>query len=356
MFLCIMDVDYLIIGQGISGTLLSRNLIKEGRTVLVIDDGHPFSSSMVAGGIINPVTGMRMVRTWLIDELLPLAWKTYKELEQELNIPLIRECNILEFHANQEMSRMFADKMREEEKYLHDVPGINVWEKYFRFNYGIGEVAPCLLLDINAMLNGWRKRLKEMDAVVEEKFSWEHCVVKDNRVVYKNITAQKIICCEGAGGTDSPYFNRLPWSKDKGEAIIASIPGLPRTHIYKQVIGIVPWKEDLFWIGATHDWKFTDLNITAAFRKSVTDQLDYWLKLPYTIVDHIAAQRPSNVERRPFVGLHPVHRAVGILNGMGGKGVSTAPYFAGQLAMHLVNGAPILPEADVNRFRRVLSR
>jgi glycine/D-amino acid oxidase-like deaminating enzyme len=45
-----------------------------------------------------------------------------------------------------------------------------------------------------------------------------------------------------------------------------------------------------------------------------------------------------------------------ILNGMGSKGTSLAPYFGKQLAEHLVANSPILPEADVNRFRNLLSR
>jgi hypothetical protein len=276
-------------------------------------------------------------------------------LEQGLHTPLIQECNILEFYATQEERGLFMDKPGEEKEYLHDATGSTIWNNYFRFNYGVGEIAPCLLVDIKAMLNSWRERLKEMSMLSAETFRQEDCVVAEDHAACKNIIARKIIFCEGAGGADNFYFNRLPWSKDKGEALIASIPGLPRTHIYKQGISIVPWQDDLFWIGATHDWKFTDLNITAAFREKVAEQLGYWLKLPYTIVDHIVAQRPANLERKPFVGLNPVHKSVGILNGMGGKGISTAPYFAHQLAQHLIYGTQILPEADVKRFSKILS-
>jgi glycine/D-amino acid oxidase-like deaminating enzyme len=282
-----MEVDYLIIGQGICGTLLSYFLCKEGKTVIVIDDANPGSSSRVAGGIINPVTGKRMVKTWMIDELLPFARDTYKELERELNMPLVKGYTILDFHATVEERKMFTDKLPEEKEYLHEVSNDSEWEKHFRFNYGIGEVSPCLLLDVRAMLGAWRTRLKGMYALHEDRFGWEDCVVRQDHVVYKNIKAHKIVCCDGAACVDSPYFSLLPWSKDKGEALIVSIPGLQRGHIYKQGISIVPWQDDLFWIGATHDWKYSDLDITPSFRKKVEEQLEYWLKLPYTIVDHI---------------------------------------------------------------------
>jgi glycine/D-amino acid oxidase-like deaminating enzyme len=54
--------------------------------------------------------------------------------------------------------------------------------------------------------------------------------------------------------------------------------------------------------------------------------------------------------------MHPLHPNLGILNGMGTKGVSLAPYFARQLAQHLLHGTPIMPEASIDRFQRLLQR
>jgi glycine/D-amino acid oxidase-like deaminating enzyme len=175
-------------------------------------------------------------------------------------------------------------------------------------------------------------------------------------VCYKDITARKIIFCNGAVCAENPWFSKLPWSKDKGEALIASIPGLPADNIYKQGINIVPWQHGLFWIGATHDWKFTDMLPSESFRKQTEEHLNYWLKLPYTIIDHIVAARPTNLERKPFAGLHPGMPSVGIFNGMGTKGCSVVPYFANQFAKHLVHNVPIMPDVDVKRFMKILSR
>ena len=42
------EIDYLIVGQGIAGTLLSYQLINKGYKVRVIDDNHKSSSTIVA--------------------------------------------------------------------------------------------------------------------------------------------------------------------------------------------------------------------------------------------------------------------------------------------------------------------
>jgi len=73
-------------------------------------------------------------------------------------------------------------------------------------------------------------------------------------------------------------------------------------------------------------------------------------------MEHIASERPANLERRPFVGLHPLHKNIGILNGLGTKGCTLAPYFANELTEHLINGKTINPLADVQRFSKILSK
>ena len=72
-----MQVDYLIIGQGISGSMLSWFLFKEGKTFFIIDDNSEKASSKVAAGVINPVTGRRYAYTWMIDEIMPFAVQSY---------------------------------------------------------------------------------------------------------------------------------------------------------------------------------------------------------------------------------------------------------------------------------------
>jgi len=352
-----MKVDYLIIGQGICGTLLSRQLLLEGKSVIVIDDGAVSSSSKAAGGIINPVTGKRLVNSWMIDELLPFAKSTYQSIGEEIGVSIIQQCDILDFHATHEMRSIFADRLKEDNKYLSEYVDDGKWDQYFRFNYGIGKIDAGMLLNIQAMLRGWRKSLQKANSLLEEKFEISYLLVRDSEVIYKEHTAGKILFCDGVAASDNPYFAMLPWAKDKGEALIASIPGLPHGDIYKQgSISLVPWHNGLFWIGAAHDWKFSDMLPSPAFRERVEEQLNYWVKLPYTIEEHIVAQRPANVDRKPFIGLHPLHPSVGIFNGMGGKGCSLAPYFAHHFTKHLVQGSALQPEVDINRYRKVLSR
>jgi hypothetical protein len=54
--------------------------------------------------------------------------------------------------------------------------------------------------------------------------------------------------------------------------------------------------------------------------------------------------------------VHPLHNQIAILNGMGSKGCSLAPWFAKELTGHLVNNKPINSLTDVKRYGNVLKR
>jgi glycine/D-amino acid oxidase-like deaminating enzyme len=134
----------------------------------------------------------------------------------------------------------------------------------------------------------------------------------------------------------SQYFKHLPFTPNKGEALIIECTDLPRDYNYKNTFSIVPWTSNLFWVGASFKWKFDTEQPTTLFKNEATSWLNSFLKLPYKMVDHIAAIRPANKDRKPFVGFHPQYKNIGILNGMGSKGVLYTPYFANDLANLIV--------------------
>ncbi len=355
-FICSVKTDYLIIGQGICGTLLSYELVQGGNNVHVIDAGNPAASSRVASGLINPVTGKRVVASWMIDELLPVAVETYEALEKLLGTPLLTRYDILEFDRAPEEKEAFEKRETEGSPYIIADAGHVAETSFFNYYFGTGKIKGPMLVNLPALLNGWRNELVKRNALSEEMFMPEDLVVKDDGVHYRGIEAKKIILCNGVNGFGNPWFSKLPFSLNKGEVLIASIPGLPRNCIYKQGIKIVPVEDELFWIGASYEWKYEHPQPTEQFRERTEAQLKNWLKLPFEITGHIAAERPSTVDYKPFAGFHPLYPQIGILNGMGSKGCSQAPYFARQLARCLSGDGEILPDADVRRFSKVLSR
>lgn len=351
-----MHADCIIVGQGICGTLLSYELVKAGKTVMVIDESLPFTAGKVASGLMNPVTGMRVAKTWMADELLPAAMATYRQFEQEYNISIINAIPLLEFHPDALHRDTFNERITQYPEHLFHINDDSNWRPVFNYHYGISAIGTTSIIDMRLLQDKWRAELKKKASITEEKFDIASLTVTTGCATYKHITANRIVFCDGAAGMNNPYFSRLPFSLNKGEALIASIPGLSRDYVYKNNLKIAPWQNDRFWIGSSFEWTFDNVQPTAAFRGKAEALLRNWLKLPYTVHDHRASVRPATVDHKPFAGFHPLHPCVGILNGMGAKGCMQAPFFAKSLAANIVRGEPINKEANVARYTRVLGK
>ncbi len=83
-----MHLNFILVGQGLAGTLLAFELFRLGQTVLVFDDPEQPKASSVAAGIINPVIFRRMTKSWRIDEAFPQLKLTYHSLEDLLQVSL----------------------------------------------------------------------------------------------------------------------------------------------------------------------------------------------------------------------------------------------------------------------------
>lgn len=351
LFLCGVT-DTIIVGQGICGTLLSFELYRRGMSFFMVDAGIEPSSSFIASGLINPVTGKRLVKSWMFDELLAAALDTYRAMERLLATPLLRELGLIQFHKTAEDAETFRNRLAES-RHL-GAADASAWQHFFRFSHGCGSISPCYIVDTHTLLPAWRRKLQQEGLLLEERFEPNKLQLLD-KLHYKGLVARNLIFCEGAQSTANPYFGKLPFSLNKGQVLTARIPLLMQGFIYSAAHKLVPLGSDRYWIGSSFEWDVANPGNTPAFYDSATRFLEDALRVPWQVTGHYAAIRPSSRDYRPFVGMHPVFQNIGILNGMGTKGYSQTPYFARQLADKLCGSGAILPEADVCRFARFLS-
>ena len=348
-------VDYLIIGQGLVGTWLSYYALQAGKTCMVVNDSHTAAASHVASGVINPVTGRRIVQTWMIDTFLPFALNAYSDLGAQLNANIVKEAPVVLIHPSLQMQESFEYRYEHDNVYLQK-NNASDFEAYMHTPFGTGQINQTIWIDLNLMITEWRQQLINNTQYIDAKFDIADLQITNEGVSWNEIQANRILFCDGIASMENSYFKMLPFAPNKGEALIVEIKDLPNQAIYKNNMTIVPWKDQLFWVGSNYDWEFTDTKPSIDFRNKMEMALRQLLKIPFIVVDHIAGIRPANQERRPFVGLHPSYPAIGICNGMGTKGCSLAPYFAHQLIAHCEQGSPIHPEASLERFEQILKK
>ena len=349
-----LETEVIIVGQGICGSLLAWQLWRKGVPFLLIDGGESMAASRAASGLINPVTGKRFVRSWMYEELLPAALGIYRDMELELGLSLVEPISLIQYFRTREERALFMD--RAASKPFMQVLEVETHGAHVHNHFGSGTISPCYIVRTDALLNAVRRKLSSSGCLIEARCNWADVQLSPEGISYQDIRARNLICCEGAAAVHNPWFSRLPFSLNKGEALIVQIPDLPPESIYKGGYALVPVGADLFWVGSSFEWKYADEQPTEAFRESVGRYLREFLKCDFRILDHVAAQRPSSVDYRPFVGLHPHLPPAGIFNGMGTKGYLLAPYFSVQLAELLCTGRSVLPAVDVARFKGALIR
>ena len=351
-----MTVDYLVIGQGLAGTWVSYFLEKENRSFHVIDREDRDSASRVSAGIINPVTGRRLVNSWMIEELIPFVETHYHQLGADLQVQAISRKTIADFFPTPQMRLAFTQRMSEGSDYLRFPEDDNEWDGQFNYTFGFGKIAPAFIAHLDRILPAWRNHLVKEEKLSMDDFSHEALQIHADHVRYRDIEAKKIIFCEGYSGYHQSLFQSLPYSEVKGESLIIESTDIPASHIFKKGLILAPMSSPgFFWVGSNYLWEFQDAQPTPLFREETEKLLKAWLKVPFRVLDHLAGIRPTTLERRPFVGIHPHHPSVAILNGLGTKGCSIGPFFAKQLVNHLLHDTPIQPDADLRRFHKTLA-
>ncbi len=345
-----MALPYLIVGQGLAGTLLALELESRGVTVQLIDQAHAGAASKVAAGLINPITGKRIVKSWLIDELLPKAITTYGHLQKELGLSLVEPYNIVKFLHQQAEENDWHNRTSVEDLRAYVAPEeTNVWLELAAKPFSMGEITQSYRINIAALIDTYQKRQLENGTLILDRFDYGDIEQDSHHIYYQQRQYAGIIFCEGAQMQHNPYFNYLPLKPSKGEALIVKYEA-DYPKILKNKTALIPLGSQQYWIGGTNAWEYADDKPTP---DRGTEMLDEWqsiLPQPIQLLQHLAAIRPATKDRAPFLGVHPKYDKLFIFNGFGTKATVLCPYFATQFADFLLERGGLLPAVDIKRF------
>lgn len=348
--------NYIIVGQGIAGTVLAYTLQEEGKTVLIIDEGLENSTSTIAAGLYNPVVFKRLVKSWMADELIPFMDTFYTNKEQLLNELFYHKKQIVKLFADDKEKHFWLKKTDEEVgSYLSkDIDNYFLTE-LIESPFGAAAVSSAGNLDTRIFLNASRAYFQKNQCLLQEKFDPGDLSISEKGVSYRNIDADKLIFCDGHRAVNNSYFNWLPFKLTKGELLTIKLSPetvIPDNKVINKGVFILPLGNSLYKVGATYEWEDLTVQPTEKGKAELIGKLQKVLRVPFEVIDHQAGIRPTVSDRRPLIGLHPEHDVLGVFNGMGTKGVMLAPYFAKQFCLFLHQGKPLPDEVNSNRFRK----
>jgi glycine oxidase len=334
------NYDAVVVGDGLAGAMMVHQLALHDVHVCWVSSSTTHTASKVGAGIMNPITGRRYLLAWRYREFLELALASYRELEAATGKTLLCQLALLKsLHTpgdeNEWLLRCadpaYAPFMQAPEPVIPPIP----WQEVPT----AGIIAPVWRVDMVGV----------MEAVRQLHGKPITGQLLENRVLLMNGENNPIpenIPLVLATGTGIPSYGetKFPLNPYKGEALIITTEALPENYVLHHRLHIIPLGEKRFWVGAYNRWDFEHPYPTPVGRQWLIENLEKIFPITYSVERHIAGVRPSSDRRRPIVGPIPGIKNAWILNGLGTKGVSLAPYLSRQLAAHILHGTALDPE------------
>jgi glycine/D-amino acid oxidase-like deaminating enzyme len=344
------QVDYIIVGCGLAGIAFSEQLIAKKKSFVVFDNQSQ-QSSVVAGGLYNPVVLKRFTSVWKSKEQLNLALPMYKQIEEKLHITIDNKIPVYRrFTSLEEQNNWFlaSDNVLLAEHLSPKI--IKNDNPHIQAEYGFGKVLNTGRIQTNVLIQSYKKYLFENKQLIEEAFNYNELQKVDNGFLYQKYSTTHIVFAEGFGLKQNPFFNYLPIKESKGELLTIHAPDLKIDFVLKSSVFVLPLGNDLYHIGATYNWTDKTNNITKEGREELLNKLKTFLVCDFEVVNQVAGIRPTVKDRRPLVGKHPEMNNMYVLNGLGTRGVMIGPYVAKQLFDYIENNSELDPEININRF------
>ena len=342
------EVEYLIIGQGLAGSLLALHLMEKNISFHIYDPSILNSSTMIAAGIINPLVLKRLTLSWKAKDYINYNNIFYPKIEKIMKqrfyypLPLHKLINSDDekYFWNHRFKKPKISSFLKKEF-------IKVSEKlYPTNNYEVGVVKETAWLDTQIFLQSFRKRLKIEENVTEKKINYNQ--LQNN--CYENIKFKKLVFCEGAHGINNPYLKDLKLIGNKGNLITIQSDEFFSNEIIVKKVFILPIGNKKYKIGATYDINYQNEEADENQKELLKSQFEEITTANYKIVNHQAGIRPTVEDRRPLLGKIKGQNNYFVLNGLGSRGCLMAPLLTKELIDFIEYNKPITPECDIERF------
>lgn len=342
-------VDFMIVGQGLAGTMLAFELIERNISFRLVHSTQKSKASLVAAGMINPLVFKRLTKSWMADQLLPFMNERYRELEKLLNSSFYFQKKMLKPLSEQEKTLWLKKQgMPDFSIYIKSVLPDSPIE-FISDSSAFGVVSGSGYLNLSVFLSLSEKYFKESDLLLEEDFQLSGNVPSYFEV--GEVKADKLVFCEGYHLMQNPLFSFVKMNPAKGEVLQIHASDLSEEYILNKRVFILPIGNHRFKVGSTYEWADLSEKTTDKGKDSIVERMENLITAKYTIEEHWAGVRPTIADRRPVLGVHPQHENVFVFNGLGTKGVMLSPWFAREMANFLEGKIKVLPsDVDINRF------
>lgn len=341
--------DYIVIGQGLAGSILAYRLIQRGQSVLVIDNQHNGASSKIAAGIINPITGNRLTTNALFKQQRKTSLDLYSELEALFTQKLVTELQQFRLLKSAQKTELWdkRKKLSTNEKYAGK--SFLTLEPFLDHDFQIVEIHQTLRIHTSELLLAFKDWFSHRQSYLAKKINYQAINITQDKITIDGLESKKIVFCEGYQVINNPWWKHLPFKLSKGEIL--------KIEVDKPIDSMLNWGQ---WIvpdskngkelllGANYEWgdflEEDTLETSEAAKNYLLMSLEKHTNLKAMVLTQHAGIRPTPTHRYPYLGSHKEMKNVFCFNGFGSKGCLTIPYYSELLAKHLIDNAALPKE------------
>jgi len=343
-------VDYIIVGLGIAGVSLCEQLQKHGKSFMIVDNGGDGSTAK-SGGVFNPTVLKRFTAAWNASAFFPVAVNFYKSLSVKLGNDFFVETPIFRIFKSvvEQNNWSVASDKRELQKFL-STEFLKNENQSIKAPFGFGKVLGTAQIKTDSLLSTYRNFLENKGFLLSENFQYELIQQQENTVVYKNISAKKILFAEGAKAVENPFFPTHTLIGNKGEYLIIKAPKLKLEALLKGSMYVIPLGNDNYKVGATYSRDDYSLTPTEIAREEILSKLKTFVNCPFELIGQTAGVRPTTKDHRPLLGSLIESPNLVFFNGLGSRGFLMAPLLSEILFGFLENSISLPKEMDIQRM------
>ncbi len=343
-----MKVDFLIVGQGLAGSLLAWQLVQRGNRILVVDRDEAGTSSKVAAGLVTPISGSKFKLPEDLKTRLASASQFYWNAEEATGERFFYHTRIARLFRSEEEGRRWEEQ-RERNPELEGFHfPLTLPESFSQPAHGGFEMAQGGWLDVPTFLEATRQWLLEQVSYAIGSVDSRDIEESSDGIRWKNVAATRVIFAEGWKANENRFFKWLPANPAAGDILTLRIPRFTTGgRIVNQGKWLLPLGNDRFKVGSNYRHDFTSESPCSAAREELETFVRSLTNLPFETILHECAIRPIIRRSQVFAGIHPSHPGIVLFNGLGSKGVLNGPWHASQLADLLVDGTPLPDSVDI---------
>jgi glycine/D-amino acid oxidase-like deaminating enzyme len=294
--------------------------MRRGKSIAVVDEGLPVTSSKIAAGMFNPINTKRFTVSNTAEANIRDALAVYESMEKALHLELIHHQHIYNVFGNTKEGNDYSLKLDHPffKQYTDRNPAR---EAHIIQPFGAFEVGLSGWIDLRKLLEGVRNHIATNHLLIEDVFDYTHLNHNDQGWQYQGITAQHVVFCEGYKANGNPFFPELNIIPCKGDVLEFEAPELQLSRVVKKGIYIVALGDGKFKCGSLYKWENDDTTPQPADCEELKHKIASLIDVPFTITKHETAVRPTTKTRDTLLLQHVTLPNLFVVNGLGTKGV-----------------------------------